>query len=38
MVDRSAKAISIIASGEGSVNIEEVAETNPEKSSMRKLI
>ena len=37
VVDRSAKAISIIASGEGGVNIEEVAETNPEKIFYEKI-
>ena len=37
VVDRSAKAISIIASEEGGVNIEEVAETNPEKIFYEKI-
>ncbi len=37
VVDRSAKTISIIASGEGGVNIEEVAETNPEKIFYEKI-
>ena len=37
VVDRSANAISIIASGEGGVNIEEVAETNPEKIFYEKI-
>ena len=37
VVDRSAKAISIISSREGGVNIEEIAETNPEKIFYEKI-